>query len=169
MPSTSHRCGRACRRGRGTGASGLAWRCGKARVEEHDPGPRRTSSSVVNLLTVPSPIRRRVPPHPLQDRRCVPWPSPCTPQASLDVTGRAVARPSNRDFVAPLRQTGSLPSPGAVLPGTLASPRADLHRLADDSLSLGYAIRFSFSSGHPSCWMRSHILIACPRTYLTSY
>ena len=26
-------------------------------------------------------------------------------------------------------------------------PGPDLHRLADDSLSLGYAIRFSFSSG----------------------
>jgi hypothetical protein len=36
-------------------------------------------------------------------------------------TGQLLA-PLTRDFVAPLRQTGSLPSPGAALPGTLASP-----------------------------------------------
>src|SRR4029434_3914637 len=58
------------------------------------------SSSHDTLLTIPRPLRRRVPWHPLQAPRCRPWPSPAewrlgsllaavavfltTPQASLD-------------------------------------------------------------------------------------
>ena len=34
------------------------------------------SSSEDNLLTIPSPLRREVLGHPLQDPRCFPWPSP---------------------------------------------------------------------------------------------
>jgi hypothetical protein len=80
------------------------------------PEPRRLgategrSGSHDTPLTVPRPLRRRVPWHPLQAPRCRPWPSPLeyrlgslltrsrggfltTPQASLDAADRPVARP----------------------------------------------------------------------------
>jgi hypothetical protein len=105
------------------------------------PEPRRfgaeeaLSSSHDTLLTVPRPLRRRVPWHPLQAPRCRPWPSPAewrlgsllaavavfltTPQASLDAADWSVApRPASTP--------GSRPTPGAALPGTLASPRTGL-------------------------------------------
>jgi hypothetical protein len=102
------------------------------------PGPRRfgaeeaLSSSHDTLLTIPRPLRRRVPWHPLQAPRCRPWPSPAewrlgsllaavavfltTPQASLDAADWSVA-------LRPASTPGSRPTPGAALPGTLASPR----------------------------------------------
>jgi len=68
------------------------------------------SSSKDTLLTIPRPLRREVPRHPLQDLWCRPWPSPIgeglgssssvrtrtgvtTLQASLDVADWSVARP----------------------------------------------------------------------------
>src|SRR6266511_4243243 len=39
---------------------------------------------------------------------------------------------------------GSHPTPGVLLPGTLASPGPDSHRLAAVSLSLGYVVVPSF-------------------------
>ena len=41
------------------------------------------SSSEDNPLTIPRPLRREVPRHPLQDQRCRPWPSPFSEQARL--------------------------------------------------------------------------------------
>src|SRR5215211_7752184 len=105
------------------------------------PGPRRfgaeeaLSSSHDTPLTIPRPLRRRVPWHPLQALWCRPWPSPAewrlgsllaavavfltTPQASLDAADWSVApRPASTP--------GSRPTPGAALPGTLASPRTGL-------------------------------------------
>ena len=38
-PATSHRCGRACRKGHGSDALGPAWRCGRARVGGLGRGP----------------------------------------------------------------------------------------------------------------------------------
>jgi hypothetical protein len=105
------------------------------------PGPRgfgaeeALSSSHDTLLTVPRPLRRRVLRHPLQAPRCRPWPSPAdwrlgsplaavavfltTPQASLDVADWSVV-------LRPASTPGSRPTPGAALPGTLASPRTGL-------------------------------------------
>jgi|SRR5579859_2178363 len=70
------------------------------------------SSSLVNLLTIPRPLRRGVHQRPLQDPERLPWHSPCncrlcsplaptrrrgvhltTPQASLHVADWPVARP----------------------------------------------------------------------------
>src|ERR1035441_8238907 len=51
-------------------------------IDRRTPHPRRTraeeglSSSHDGLFDVPRSIRRRVLRHPLQDRRCLPWPSP---------------------------------------------------------------------------------------------
>src|SRR5215218_7054817 len=105
------------------------------------PGPRRfgaeeaLSSSHDTPLTIPRPLRRRVPWHPLQALWCRPWPSPAewrlgsllaavavfltTPQASLDAADWSVA-------LRPASTPGSHPTPGAALPGTLASPRTGL-------------------------------------------
>ena len=39
QPSRARRCGRLCRRGRGSGDPCPAWHSGRARVGEHEPGP----------------------------------------------------------------------------------------------------------------------------------
>ena len=57
-PSTSRRCGRPCRRGRGTDVRDPAWHCGTARVEglERGPGhrPRLTDLADMSaLISVP--------------------------------------------------------------------------------------------------------------------
>src|SRR5215211_7030263 len=103
------------------------------------PGGAHTNKMTARCLTGLDsfrPLRRRVPWHPLQAPRCRPWPSPLecrlgslltrsrggfltTPQASLDAADWPVApRPASTP--------GSRPTPGAALPGTLASPRTGL-------------------------------------------
>ena len=112
------------------------------------PVPRRggaeeaLSSSHDSLLAVPRPRRRGVPRHPLQAPWWLPWPSPfhhglgsplvLLAEASVTtLVGRMMLRTGQS--LAPsqgLRRSastaGSRPTPGAVLPGTLASPRTGL-------------------------------------------
>ena len=136
--------------------------------------PRRTSSFLVNLLTVPRPLRRGVPRHPLQDQECLPWPSPCecrlgsplTPPEGRDTRndaagftsccGPASRSPPHRDFVAPLRRTGSLPPPGAVLPGTLTSPRTGLTPAGQRELVARLHHRYLLDLRRPSCWTHNY-------------
>jgi len=84
---------------------------GGHRFPGRSPGAEEAlSSSHGNRVTVPRPIRRRVPRHALQDPTCRPWPSPSkvrarhplgpltrvsvtTPQASLHAADRPLARP----------------------------------------------------------------------------
>ena len=110
-------------------------------IGRRTPVPRRDGaeeglpSSQDNRLTVPRPLRREVPPHPLQDPECVPWPSPysgglgsslaarrrspmTTPQASLSLRTGQLLHPASHPTSR--RRTG------ASLPGTLASPRTGL-------------------------------------------
>ena len=131
---------------------------GGHRFPGRSPGAEEAlSSSHGNLVTVPRPIRRRVPRHALQDLTCRPWPSPSkvrarhplgpltrvsvtTPQASLHAADRPLARP--------LTGTLLLRFDGGVLTrrrepryrGPWRLPGPDSHRLATVSLSLGYAI-----------------------------
>ena len=101
------------------------------------------SSSHDNPLTVPRPLRRGVPRRPLQDPRRLPWPSPFhhglgsplvpLTEASVTTLVRLHMMLRTGQSLAPsqgLRRSastaGSLPTPGAVLPGTLASPRTGL-------------------------------------------
>src|SRR5918998_5185305 len=100
------------------------------------------SSSQDTLLTVPQSLRREVPRHPLQDPRCLPWPSPIshglgsslfplarayvtTLQLSLNVTDRSVARPQ-KGLCHSASATRISPTAGSQLPGTLASPQTGL-------------------------------------------
>jgi hypothetical protein len=139
------------------------------------PEPRRLgateglSSSHDTPLAIPRPLRRRVPWHPLQAPRCRPWPSPLecrlgsllarsrggfltTPQASLDAADWPVApRPASTP--------GSRPTPGAALPGTLASPRTGLTPAGCRELALGYTINLP-STRRPSYW--THIPAESP-------
>src|SRR4029453_18237127 len=113
------------------------------------PEPRRLgateglSSSHDNLPTVPRPLRRRVPWHPLQAPRCRPWPSPSEYRlGSLlaacavilnDAAGFAsccgpVGCPPRTGAVFPRLDPGLSPDAGVLLPGPWASPRAGLTR-----------------------------------------
>jgi hypothetical protein len=131
------------------------------------PEPRRfgaeeaLSSSHDTPLTVPRPLRRRVPWHPLQAPRCRPWPSPAewrlgsllaavavfltTPQASLDAADWSVA-------LRPASTPGSRPTPGPHYRGPWHLPGPDSHRLAAASLSLGYTLVPPSSLRRPSYW-----------------
>ena len=55
-PSTSRRCGRPCRTGRGTDDPGPAWHCGRARAGGHERGPR-PSARLTDLAEVSALIR----------------------------------------------------------------------------------------------------------------
>ena len=113
------------------------------------------SSSHDNLLTVPRPPRRRVPRHPLQEPRRLPWPSPfhqglgtllflltegsvTTLSGFASCCGPASRSPPHRDFVAPLRQQHLCRRREPCYQGPWHLPGPDFHRLAAVSLSLGY-------------------------------
>src|SRR5262249_25113914 len=105
------------------------------------PIPRRDGveeglpSSQDNHLTVPRPVRREVPPHPLQAPKCVPWPSPCSCRLGSSAPVRAGEHLRRRRLRLMLRP-GQLTPPasppaarrhtGAPPPGTPASPRTGL-------------------------------------------
>src|SRR5439155_5268608 len=112
------------------------------------------SSSQDNLLTVPRPLRREVPRHPLQDPDAVHGLHPLrhglgsslprtrravltTLQASLHAADRPVAHPPEEGFVAPLRRRplNRRREPRYRRPWRLCGP--DSHRLAALSLSIG--------------------------------
>jgi len=101
------------------------------------------SSSEDNLLTIPSPLRREVLGHPLQDRGCFPWPSPLSDRlgsslfhplgwTALTTLVRLPLRYGlvschRLSAVKSLRFDGGIsPDTGSQLPGTLASPRTGL-------------------------------------------
>ncbi len=102
------------------------------------------SSSQDSLLAVQRPLRRRVLGHPLQVPGCFPWPSPLFHRLGSLLARLSAGHNSRRllglrcrcrpdQLLAPLQglccsasTAGSRPTPGAVLPGTLASPRARL-------------------------------------------
>src|SRR6266540_1521248 len=107
-----------------------------------DGAEEALSSSQDTLPTVPQSLRREVPRHPLQDPRCLPWPSPInhglgsslfplmrafvtTLQLSLHVTDRSVARPQ-KGLCHSASTTRISPAAGSQLPGTLASPQTGL-------------------------------------------
>jgi len=107
-----------------------------------DGAEEALSSSQDTLPTVPQSLRREVPRHPLQDPRCLPWPSPknhglgsslfpltraflTTLQLSLNVTDRSVARPQ-KGLCHSASTTRISPAAGSQLPGTLASPQTGL-------------------------------------------
>ena len=110
---------------------------GSAAIDRCCSRPRRDGaeeglpSSQDNLLTVPRPLRREVPPHPLQAPKCVPWPSPCSSRlgSSLAVNdGEHLRRRRLRlmlrtdQLIHPASHPASRRRTGASLPGTLASP-----------------------------------------------
>ena len=106
------------------------------------PAPRRHGaetalpSSKINRATVPIPLRRGVPRHPLQDQRCRPWPSPyldglgspLSPQSPrrrtcrrcrihfMLRTGRSPPLP-NEELDTPIRRPRSLPAAGGLATG----------------------------------------------------
>ena len=116
------------------------------------------SSSVVDLLNIPRPLRRRVPRHPLQDPRCLPWPSPI-----LKKLGSLLSDPhrpvlSRRCRLRFMLWTAQLPRPHrrVVVPlrrqplnrrrtpryrGPWRLPGPDSHRPADNSFTLGHMIK----------------------------
>ena len=113
------------------------------------------SSSVVDLLNIPRPLRRRVLRHPLQDPRCLPWPSPILKRlGSLlsDPHGPVLSRRCRLRF---MLRTAQLPRPHrrVVVPlrrqplnqrrepryqGPWHLPGPDSHRPADNSFTLGH-------------------------------
>jgi hypothetical protein len=135
------------------------------------PDPRRTgaeeglSSSHDNHLDVPRPLRRRVPRHPLQVPKCLPWPSPSliaarlplspghpgkitTLQASLHAADRPVAS-------TPLRRRPLNRHRGLRYRGPWRLPRPDSHRLAATSLSPDHLMSsgtISFQQRRPTYW-----------------
>src|SRR4029450_9752781 len=126
------------------------------------PEPRRLgateglSSSHDNLPTVPRPLRRRVPWHPLQAPRCRPWPSPseyglgsllaaCAvilndAAGFASCCGPASRPPPPRDGLPPLRPRDLARRRECCYRGPWRLPRPDSHRLAAVSLPLGYAV-----------------------------
>ena len=104
-------------------------------IGRHAPAPqggaeKALSSSHDTLLTVPRPLRRRVPRHPLHAPRCLPWPSPRLVQARppLDpfrandgAAGFASCR-GPASCLHPASTPTSRPTPGASLPGPWRLP-----------------------------------------------
>jgi hypothetical protein len=146
-------------------------------ASQADPGAEEDlSSSLANPLTIPCPLRREVPRHPLQDQECRPWPSPndsrlgssfprpkaghiTTPQASLQGTDWPVARPALQDFVAPLRRRPLDRRREPCCQGPWRLPGPNSHRLADENLRSDHPIipyGTSFTSGRPNSWTHSH-------------
>jgi len=130
------------------------------------PEPRRLgateglSSSHDNLPTVPRPLRRRVPWHPLQAPRCRPWPSPSEYRLGSLLAACAVILNDAAGFASCCGPVGCPPRTGGGLPpprprdlarrreccyrGPWRLPGPDSHRLAAVSLSLGYVVVPSF-------------------------
>jgi hypothetical protein len=130
------------------------------------PGPRgfgaeeALSSSHDNLPTVPRPLRRRVPWHPLQAPRCRPWPSPSEYRLGSLLAACAVILNDAAGFASCCGPVGCPPRTGGGLPpprhrdlarrreccyrGPWRLPGPDSHRLAAVSLSLGYVLVPSF-------------------------
>src|SRR4029450_5288379 len=130
------------------------------------PEPRRPgateglSSSHDNLPTVPRPLRRRVPWHPLQAPRCRPWPSPQEYRLGSLLAACAVILNDAAGFASCCGPVGCPPRTGGGLPpprpralarrreccyrGPWRLPGPDSHRLAAVSLSLGYVVVPSF-------------------------
>src|SRR5215211_4182491 len=126
------------------------------------PEPRRfgaeeaLSSSHDTLLTVPRPLRRRVPWHPLQAPRCRPWPSPSEYRLGSLLAACAVILNDAAGFASCCGPVGCPPRTGGGLPpprhrdlarrreccyrGPWRLPGPDSHRLAAVSLSLGYVV-----------------------------
>jgi hypothetical protein len=101
------------------------------------------SSSQDSLLAVQRPLRRGALGHPLQDPRYRPWPSPFRHRfgsplvrlatGNLTTLARSSLPLQTGQLLAPFQglrcsasTAGCRPTPGAVLPGTLASPRTRL-------------------------------------------
>jgi len=128
-----------------------------------NPQPGATeglSSSHDNLPTVPRPLRRRVPWHPLQAPRCRPWPSPSEYRLGSLLAACAVILNDAAGFASCCGPVGCPPRTGGGLPpprpraltrrreccyrGPWRLPGPDSHRLAAVSLSLGYVVVPSF-------------------------
>ena len=112
------------------------------------------SSSVVDYLNIPRPLRRRVPQHPLQDPRCLPWPSPVVkrlgsllPDLTAGLSRRCrlrfmlrtaqLPRPHRR-VVVPLRRQPLDQHRGPCYQGPWRLPRLDSHQQANNSFTLGH-------------------------------
>src|SRR5215217_4684576 len=104
-----------------------------ARSDEAEEG---LPSSQDNHLTVPRPLRRRVPRHPLPSPRCLPWPSPSRNRLGSLLTARrrwhltTLAQASHvlrtGQSLHPATHPASRPRTRASLPRTRASPRTGL-------------------------------------------
>jgi hypothetical protein len=101
----------------------------------------RSSYSLISLsedtlLAIPRPLRREVLGQPLQDQRCRPWPLPLwngLGSSSSVATDGGHSRRRRLHFMlrtgelrGPASHPASRPCTGALLPGTLASPRTGL-------------------------------------------
>lgn len=142
------------------------------------PHPQRgakeaLSSSQDTLVTIPLPLRREVLRHLLQDQRCRPWPSPfkararlllapltrpvlTTLQNSLNAADWPLARPQ-KGLCCSASTPASQPTPGAALPGTLASPRAGLTPAGCPGLDARLHSIPPFCPECPDCWTRARI------------
>lgn len=148
------------------------------------------SSSQDNLLTVPHPLRRRVPRRPLQDQRRLPWPSPlCDRLGTLlavltdgmhhDAAGFAsccgpVSRHALHD-VSSFRFDARLSTnAGNQLPGTLASPRTGLTPAGHPELVARLrhptaSTSFTSSDVRPSSWTHHTDASSMPDTASSQY
>jgi hypothetical protein len=107
-----------------------------APIPRRDRAEEGLPSSQNNSLTVPRPIHREVPPHPLQDSGCVPWPSPCSRGLGSSLTALTGGEHLRRRRLRLMLRTGQLIHPASnpasqrrtevSLPGTLASPGTGL-------------------------------------------
>ena len=134
------------------------------------PDPRRVgaeeglSSSRDTLLTVPRPLRRRVPRRPLQVPKRLPWPSPnahrlgtlCSPPngGSLHDAADFASRCGPISCSTPLRPRPLDRTRRLRYRGPWRLPGPDFHRLATASLSPGYVMTT------PSCSLASGLLDA---------
>jgi len=165
------------------GISGYRKACCSGRRPEAEEG---LSSSEDNLLAIPRPLRREVLRHPLQDPRCLPWPSPFRNGLGsplfhpLGQTGTTTLVGLHLRYglvschrlaaVSSLRfDAGISPDVRSQLPGTLASPRTELApagcpqlvtRLRHDDLLVVMASRAAGrtpeSAGSRSHWPGGH-------------
>jgi hypothetical protein len=137
-------------------------------IDRRTPHPRRTgaeeglSSSHDGRFDVPRSIHRGVLRHPLQDRRCLPWPSPNSHGLGSPFALRSQAT-SRRCKLHLMLRTAKLlhsasdpafrPNPGVSLPGTLASPRTGLAPAGRRELVARLRHECSFAvMAPPTCW-----------------
>ena len=137
-------------------------------IDRHAPDPRRVgaeeglSSSLDNRLTVPRPLRRRVPRHPLQVPGRLPWPSPNPHRlGTLSFPPHGRSLDDAADFAsccgpascsAPLRPRPLNRTRRLHYRGPWRLPGPDSHRLAIESLrSLRHDSSFALMAP-ATCW-----------------